>query len=167
MGIPIIAPYLEKPKIDQLKGGFVVRYFGLTDKDGHFVHSNGDSSECPVYGFYIASDKEPIRLVYITDAEFCKFRFSDINSLLIGINYMDSLVENEEEIKKRHVLNGHMSLDTAKEFIKTTDRKHTLDNVIVCHMSDSNSDIPTFEKEIRKVTECNIHFARKGKVINL
>lgn len=162
MGIPIVAPYLEKPKSDYLKG-FIVRYFALTDRDGRFVHSNGDGSECPIYGFYITSDIEPLKMVYITDAEFCKYRFSDLDNVLIGINYMDEKIQNEEETKKRHVLNGHMSLDTGVEFVKVTDRKRTLRNVIVCHMSDSNSDIPEFEKAIRKVTQSNILFARKGK----
>lgn len=162
MGIPIIAPYIEKPKSDYLKG-FVVRYFALNDSDGRFVHSNADGSECPVYGFFITSDVEPLRMVYITDCEFCKYRFSELDTLLLGINYMDSKIDNEEETKKRHILNGHMSLDTGVEFVKVTDRKRTLRNVIVCHMSDSNSDIPEFEKAIRKVTQCNILFARKGK----
>lgn len=166
MGVPIVAPYLEKPKSDYLKG-FIVRYFAMIDKDGKFVHSNADGSECAIYGFYISSDVEPLRMVYMTDSEFCKYRFSELDNLLIGINYMDALVENEEENKKRHVLNGHMELSTGVEFIRVTDRKHTLNNVIVCHMSDSNAEETTFYNEIRKVTQCNIRFARKGETYEL
>ena len=166
MGVPIVAPYLEKPKSDYIKG-FVVMYFALTDSDGKFVHSNADGSECPVYGFFITSDVEPLRMVYITDCEFCKYRFSELDTLLLGINYMDSKIDNEEETKKRHILNGHMSLDTGVEFIKVCDREKTLKNVIVCHMSESNSDEKIFGSEIRKVTDSNIYFARKGEAYEL
>jgi len=166
MGIPIVAPYLEKPKSDYLKG-FVVRYFTLTDSYGKFVHSNADGSECPIYGFFITSDVEPLRMVYITDCEFCKYRFSELDTLLLGINYMDSRIENEEETKKRHILNGHMSLDTGVEFIKVSDRKKTLKNVIICHMSESNSDEQVFKNEISKVTAANVSVARKGAVYEL
>ena len=168
MGIPIIAPFKGKPKVDRLDGNFIVQYFALTDSDNNFVHTNGDGSPCPIYGFLIMHDKEPLKMLYITDCEFIKYRFKNIDNVLIGIDYMDEYLALEEnEAKKRHTLSGHLELKTATEFIKVCDREHTLNNVIVGHLSDSNSDIPTFEKEIRKVTECNIHFARKGKVINL
>lgn len=168
MGINVVAPFKKKPVQDAYMGGFFVQYFPLTDKEGHFTHTNGDGSECPIYGYLIGHDIEPIKMLYITDCEFIKWRFADITDVLLGIDYMDKYLENEEnEAKKRHILSGHLELKTATEFIKVTDREHTLNNVIVGHFSDSNSDIPTFEKEIRKVTQCNIHFARKGKVIML
>ena len=166
MGVPIVAPYIEKPKTDALKG-FIVRYFGLTNANGNFVHSNADGSECPIYGFYISSDVEPLRMIYITDAEFCKYRFSDVDNLLIGINYMDEKIIDEEEAKRKHILNGHMSLETGAEFVRITDRKHTLKNVIVCHMSETNSDEQIFYKALQNVTSCNIHFAKKGLVMDL
>lgn len=167
MGIKVIAPFREQPKDGSL-GGFIVRYFPLNDKEGHFVHTNGDGSECPIYGFMIMHDKEHLKMLYVTDCQFIKYRFKGIDNLLIGIDYVDKYLENEgNEAKKRHILSGHLELKTAAEFIKVTDREHTLNNIIVGHLSDSNSDTPTFEREIRKVTQCNIHFARKGKVINL
>ena len=169
MGIPIVAPYMGKPKVDQFsKGYFFVQYFALTDKEGKFVHTNGDGSECPIYGFYIWHDKEPFRMVYVTDCEFIKWRFKGINNLLVGIDYMDEYLALEDnEAKKRHILSGHLELNTAVDFIKVTDRDHTLNNVIVGHLSESNSNTLTFEKAIRKVTQSNIYFARKGKSYQL
>ena len=167
MGVRIIAPYVEKPKDSNL-GAFLVRYFALTNKDGTFTHSNGDGSECPIYGYIIMHDKEPLKMLYITDTEFVKWRFSNMNTLLIGIDYMDKYLEKEQnEFKKRHVLNGHMSLDTGVEFIKVTDRDKTLKNVIVGHLSDDNSDYELFENEICKVTDANVNVARKGAIYEL
>lgn len=167
MGIPIVAPYVEKPKDSNL-GAFIIRYFALTDKGGTFTHSNGDGSECPIYGYIIMHDKEPLKMLYITDTEFVKWRFSNMNTVLIGIDYMDKYLENEQnEIKRRHVLNGHMELKTGIDFIKVTDRDKTLKNVIVGHLSDDNSDHELFENEISKVTAANVSVARKGAVYEL
>lgn len=168
MGIPIVAPFKGKPKVDRLDGNFMVQYFALTDLDGNYVHTNGDGSPCPIYGFWIMHDVEPFNLLYITDCEFIKWRFKDVKNILLGIDYMDEFLALEDnEAKKRHTLSGHLELKTATEFIRVTDREHTLNNVIVGHLSGSNSDIPTFEQAIRKVTYAKIHFARKGEVISL
>ena len=166
MGVKIIAPYISKPK-DSSLGPFVVRYFALTDKDGRFTHSNADGSECPVYGYIIMHDKEPLKMVYITDTSFVMWRFTEVDTLLIGINYMDELAKDTQETKKRHILSGHMELKTGAEFIKITDRDKTLKNVIVGHLSEENSDWQAFENKIRKVTESNIYFARKGAAYEL
>lgn len=167
MGIKVIAPYVEKPK-DARFGGFFISYFPLTDNEDHFVHTNGDGSECPIYGYMIQHDKEPFKMLYITDCSFIKWRFKGVDNLLIGIDYMDEYLEFEEnEAKKKHTLSGHLELKTAVEFIKTTDRDKTLKNIVVGHLSDSNSDTPRFEREIEKVTNANLMFAKRGGEYNL
>lgn len=168
MGIPVITPYKNKVS-DANFGNFFIRYFALTDKDGRFAHSNADGSECPVYGYIIMHNTEKPKLLYLTDCEFCKWRFSGMENLLIGINYADeSFTEHDNEMKKRHVMNGHMELKTACEFIKVTDRDKTLKNVIVGHMSEHNSDKTLFTDKIAEITsQANIFISEKGLVIDL
>ena len=167
-GIPIIAPYIEKPKVTHLGGGFMVQYFPLTDKDNHFTHTNGDGSECPIYGYVITHDVEPIKMVYITDCSLIKWRFKNVNTLLLGIDYADNFLESESnEVKKYHVLSGHLSLETGMDFIKVTDRDKTLKDVIIGHLSDDNSDHELFKNEISRVTDANVNVARKGAIYEL
>jgi len=167
MGVKIVAPYIAKPK-DSYFGGFMVRYFALTNGDNTYVHSNPDGSECPIFGYLILHDKEPLRMLYITDCEFVKWKFSNMNTLLLGIDYLDEKIANEQnEFKRRHVINGHMELKTGVDFIKVTDRDKTLKNVIIGHLSEDNSDYKIFEEEISKVTAANIAFAKKGETYNL
>ena len=167
MGVRIIAPYVEKPK-DSNFGGFMVRYFALTDNEGRFTHSNGNGSECAIYGYIIMHDKEPLKMLYITDTEYVRWRFSNMNTLLLGIDYLDEKIANEQdEFKRRHVISGHMELKTGVDFIRVTDRDKTLKNVIIGHLSEDNSDYKIFEEEISKVTAANINFAKKGETINL
>ena len=168
MGINIIAPFANKVNQQAYFGGFFIQYFPLKDQNDCFTHTNGDGSECPIYGYLIQHDKEKIKMLYITDTSLIKWRFKGIDTLLLGIDYSDEYLEYEtNEAKKLHILSGHLSLNVAKEFIKITDRDHTLNNIIVGHLSESNSDTLTFEKAIRKVTQSNIYFARKGKSYQL
>lgn len=167
-GIPIIAPYIEKPKVTHLGGGFMVQFFPLTDNENHFTHSNGDGSECPIYGYVITHDIEPVKMVYITDCSLIKWRFKNVNTLLLGIDYLDEKIVNEkDEFKRRHVISGHMELKTGIEFIKVTDRDKTLKNVIIGHLSEDNSDYKIFEEEISKVTNANVNLAKKGAIYEL
>lgn len=166
MGINVAKPYETKPK-DSTFNGFIINYFALTDLDGNFVHSNGDGSRCPIYGYLITHDREPIRLLYITDCEFIKWRFKDINNIILGVDYMDELVSEENRSKNLHIYNGHLELKTACEFIKVTDREHTLDNVIIGHLSRDNADEVEFKERIGKATLCKIHIARKDEIYKL
>ena len=83
-------------------------------------------------------------------------------------NADESFTEHDNEMKKRHVMNGHMELKTACEFIKVTDRDKTLKNVIVGHMSEHNSDKTLFTDKIAETTsQANIFISEKGLVIDL
>ena len=166
MGIPIVAPSMGYIT-DQLSGGFFVNYFRLDDNEGHFVHSNGDGSECPIYGYMILHDKEPLKLLYITDCQFIKWRFKDVNNVILGVDYADELVPDDNKAKQLHIYSGHLSIDTACDFIKATDSKHTLNNLIIGHMSDTASDRVLYLEKLKKATLCNIHFASKGATYEL
>lgn len=164
MGINVVAPFKKAPDKQAHFGGFFVSYFPLTDKDGNFTHTNGDGSECPIYGYLIQHDKEKIRMLYITDTALIKWRFKDIDTMLLGVDYSDDYLEFEtNEAKKKHILSGHLSLDVAKEFVRVTDRDKTLKNLIIGHLSQDNSNEEKFREELGKVTGANIDFARKGR----
>ena len=166
MGINVATPYESEPK-NMNFGNFLVRYFRLDDNEGHFVHSNGDGSECPIYGYLIVHDKEPVKILYVTDAQYCKWRFKGITNMILGVDYVDDLVLDDNKAKQLHIYSGHMNIDTACEFIKATDREHTLNSVIIGHMSDTASDRGIFTERLSKATYANIYFAEKGKVIEL
>ena len=165
MGIPVYAPYESQDSMAFRNGSnFRVKSFPLTDLDNHFVHTNGDGSECPCYGFMI-SHEELGRMVYITDAELVKWRFTGIKHLLLGVNYDGDLLD-DNHVKRKHVLGGHMSLETAKEFVRVTAENNDLATVILCHLSES-ADEEHFVKEIESVAQCQVYVARPGLRIDL
>ena len=163
MGIPVFTPYTNPNKYrDAMKyGGFMIQAFALTTIDNHWTHTNADGTECPCYGFLIAH-KEMGKLLYITDTELIKWRFKDINHILLGVNYDKDLVDTDNP-KANHVFRGHLSIDTACDFVKANN-SDSLQNVIMCHLSSENADSDSFiEKMKNAVNWANVDVAEPGK----
>jgi len=165
MGIPVYAPYKEMIEISKRKfSRFSVEPFDLTDANGHFKHTNADGSECPCYGFLV-QHLEMGRLLYITDTELVKWRFKNINHILISCNYQSKYI-TDDDAKRNHVLRGHMELETVKAFVKAS-KSNFLRSVILCHLSSQNIDPIEAQAEVEKVAGCPTYIAQKGLKIEL
>ena len=163
MGIPVCKPY-EALLMNQFLANsyFTVRTFDLTTLDGRWTHANADGSECPCYGFLI-THPEMGRMLYITDTNLIKWRFKSINHILLGVNYDKDLIDNEDSAKVNHVYRGHMSIDTACDFVKANNSKD-LQNVIMCHLSKNNADKYLFIDKMKStVPNANVDVAEPGK----
>lgn len=161
MGIPVYAPYISQKPMAIGSGAFRIQSFELTTVDGRWTHTNADGTECPCYGFLI-THPEMGKLLYITDTELIKWRFKDINHILLGVNYDKDLVDTDNP-KANHVFRGHLSIDTACDFVKAND-SDSLQNVIMCHLSAENSDRHSFIEKMKKVAcGANVDVAVAGK----
>lgn len=162
MGIPILAPYLGNSCKSMNMGEFTVKPFDLTTIDGNWTHTNADGTPCPIFGFLI-THKEMGRMLYITDCEVIKWKFKDINHILLGVNYDKDLIDRDNTGKANHVFRGHLSIDTACDFVKAND-SDSLQNVIMCHLSSENADKDSFiEKMKNAVNGANVDVAAAGK----
>lgn len=148
MGIPVFAPYKSLEPMSFKDGSRVrVQAFDLTDKNGKFMHTNNDGSECPCYGFLIEHE-DMGKMLYITDTELVKWRFSGINHILISCNYQKKYIS--DSAKRNHVLRGHMELETVKDFIKAN-KSNALRTVILCHLSGDSTDPEECLSEVQNV----------------
>jgi len=107
-------------------------------------------------GFLLANQAGE-KLLYATDTYFIRYRFRGLTHIMIEANYsLDILNANVEsgsipkEMKKR-VLRSHMSLETAKEFLKANDLSK-VEAIFLLHLSDNNSDCERFKREIQELT---------------
>ena len=167
-GIPVYAPYLNKKWIPIFKGFKKIKAIELTDRNGQFKHTEADGSECPCYGFYI-EHYDMGKMVYISDTELIKWNFQKLklNHIIVEANYSDDLIDNEASNRK-HILRGHMSLNTAADFISTNDNP-TLKNVVLIHLSDKNADSAQFQQKIKETIKygANVYVAGKGLEVDL
>lgn len=166
-GFHTVVPYLissgksETFGCRMKKSNFKIDTFALTTIDGNWTHTNADGTPCPIYGFLI-THPEMGRMLYITDCEVIKWRFKDINHILLGVNYDKDLVDTDNP-KANHVFRGHLSIDTACDFVKAND-SDSLQNVIMCHLSSENADRDSFiEKMKNAVNGANVDVAEQGK----
>ena len=166
MGFEVWRPFLDEKKTKRKQfGSFNVSCFDLTDLQGNWMHTNADGTECPCYGFLI-EHSELGRMLYITDTELIKWKFRDIDHILLGVNYDKDLLDNENQSKRNHVYRGHLSIDTACEFVKCN--SDSLETVIMCHLSDSNSDVDSFMGKMKKVVPwANVCVAERGLEVEL
>lgn len=162
MGIPIFAPYLGDSCKSMNMGEFTVKSFDLTTIDGNWTHTDSNGEPCPIYGFLI-THTEMGRMLYITDTELIKWKFRGINHILLGTNYDKDLVNVDNQSKTNHVFRGHLSIDTACDFVKANN-SNDLQNVIMCHLSSENADSGRFIEKMKTVAKnANVDVAVAGK----
>ena len=149
IGIPILAPYLCDSCKSMNMGEFTVKPFDLTTIDGSWTHTDANGEPCQIYGFLI-THKEIGRMLYITDCEVIKWKFKDINHILLGVNYDKDMVDRSNPAKNNHVFRGHLEIGTACDFVNAnySDR---LQNVIMCHLSSENAASDSFIEKMKKV----------------
>ena len=89
-----------------------------------------------------------------------------IQHFLIECNYQNEYVDKSAE-NRNHVLKGHAELKTTLGIIK--DNSDSLRTVILCHLSDKNSNPEECVAEVKKVVKNNVlvDYARKGLEVEL
>lgn len=156
MGIKVWQPYLyENKKQCNCFDGFMVRCFEVPHDDE------------PCCGFLVGCPNGE-KLLYATDFEYIKYSFKKIGvpHLLIECNYQNEYVDNSAE-NKNHVLRGHAELQTTIGIIK--DNIDSLKTVILCHLSQENSNPEECIAKVREVVNPGVYvdYARKGFEIEL
>lgn len=164
MGIKVYRPY-ERFGGRLPLGSFMVNPVGMS-VDGHWLHTNGDGSECPIYAFLITAEGKNI--LYLTDVEYSNYSFKNQNlqTMILGCNYEDD-AEMDSVAKEFHVRLGHASLSTIKEIVKVN-KTPSLRHIILCHISAS-ADADRMRREVIDVAGAGVtvDVAVPGKTYNL
>ena len=166
-GIPVFEPFkLEGASLRLDNSQFIIQAFENRDRSGRWLHNNSDGSECPCYGFYI-THPEMGSFVYASDTEYIKYRFKGLNHILCEANYDMQFVDRDEP-NYEHRLRGHMSLDTALQFISTNDNP-ALRNVVLIHISDKSGDPALFKQRTEETIKygANVYIAEKGLEVEM
>lgn len=152
MGIPIFKPYEVMAPSIRL-GNFIIRPFSL-------------EHDVPCYGFHI-SHKDIGNLVFITDTYFVKYKFENIDHLLIECNYVEEILHaGRNQALINRTLKSHMGLETVVEFLKANN-SDKLKNVVLLHLSDRNSNEELILKKCYEATNKKTYIADKGLIVEL
>ena len=97
------------------------------------------------------------KLLFVTDTHFVKYKFKDLDYLMIECNYSTEILtkryENNEIgfTQMKRLVNSHFSLENVLEFLKANDT-HNLKEIYLMHLSDKNSDAELFKNAVQSLT---------------
>jgi phosphoribosyl 1,2-cyclic phosphodiesterase len=106
-------------------------------------------------------------VLFITDSVFCKYNFKNINHIVIESNYSDEIIDAKfgNKFVRDRVLNSHMEINQTVKTILSNDIS-AVGNIVLIHLSDSNSDEREFKNIVERQTGKNTTVASNGMKIN-
>ena len=125
-----------------------------------------------LYGFLIQYNPTKEKLLYATDTYYIKYKFNKLNYLLIECNYNKEVARenatNKVINKTRYIrlLESHFSLENLLKFLNSNDLTHTK-NIILCHLSDTNSNQEIMQKKVYEQTKIKTDIASPGLNLEL
>lgn len=142
-----------EPMDEIVLGGFSVKAFDV-------------KHDVPTMGFLI-NHKECGNVLFLTDTYYCEYTFPNLNNILIEANFSQKIIDMksasnpEMNFLRNRILKSHLSLEYCKESLKANDLSNT-NNIVLIHLSDSNSDARRFQKEVTELTGKNVRVAENG-----
>lgn len=107
------------------------------------------------------------RVLFLTDTYYCKYTFPGLNNIIIEANYSKAIIdqkygaESGKEFLRNRILQSHFSLENCKDMLAANDLSQ-VNNIVLIHLSDSNSDEKQFQKEVSELTRKNVTVASNG-----
>lgn len=117
---------------------------------------------------FIIDCPDGMRILFITDCSYFKYKVKDVNILMVETNYnQEVIVDNAENDEwSSSASENHLSLEQAIEVIKRH-KSHNLKTVIGLHLSNKNSDEKKFGERIFEETGIRAIFADSGMIVEL
>lgn len=122
--------------------------------------------DVPCVGFLI-EHPECGKTLFLTDTYYCKYVFPGLNNIIIEANYSKSIIdkkygpESEMMFLRDRILKSHFSIDNCIDLLKANDLTQ-VNNIVLIHLSDTNSDENSFKSRVECFTGKNVTVARNG-----
>lgn len=123
---------------------------------------------CECYA-YLIEHEDMGKLLFATDCNSFKYIIKDLNHILIEANHDDSTILNN--MKNNHYtasqFKNHMNFDDTLRTIKANNNIY-LQNIILCHLSNSNSNGNNYIQSIKEeIGISNVFIANNGLKVDL
>jgi phosphoribosyl 1,2-cyclic phosphodiesterase len=153
-----------------LKSGYWYKFGGFTVTTFRTEH------DCVEPLGFLIEHADFGRLLFITDSAFVKpnFKTLNINHILIEANYSETIIVELlskgliDQARVNRTFKTHMSIETCLKFLEVN-KTTNLDNVVLLHMSDGNSNATQFVEAAKKVVGNNtkVYEAKPGLTVKL
>lgn len=120
---------------------------------------------------YLIEHPDCGKVLFLTDTYYCAYTFKGLNNIIIEANYSKEIIDGKfgpdsgKEFLRNRVLKSHFSLANCKEMLSANDLSQ-VNNIVLIHLSDSNSDEKQFKKEVSELTGKNVTVASNGMILS-
>lgn len=120
---------------------------------------------------FLINHEETGTVLFLTDTYYSGYTFRNVNNMIVEANYcqkiLDERMANGEspDFLRNRIFQSHMSLATCKELLQANDLSQ-VNNIVLIHLSDSNSDAARFKKEVTELTGKTVSIAKPGLELN-
>jgi phosphoribosyl 1,2-cyclic phosphodiesterase len=111
------------------------------------------------------------KVLFLTDTHYCEYTFSGLNNIIIEANYSKAIIDSKYgpdskmEFLRNRILKSHFSLENCISLLKANDLSQ-VNNIVLIHLSDSNSNEVEFQKQVQEVTGKNVTVANNNLTID-
>lgn len=119
---------------------------------------------------FLINHAECGNVLFLTDTYYTPYTFRNLNNVIIECNYSQDIIDQKvregaaPEFLRNRILQSHMHLGTCKDVLKANDLS-AVNNIVLIHLSEGNSDSALFKIEISKLTGKNVTIADAGVTI--
>jgi phosphoribosyl 1,2-cyclic phosphodiesterase len=117
---------------------------------------------------FVIEHPECGKVLFLTDTNYCKYKFPGLNNIIIESNFSKKIIEEkfgaklEMEFLKNRILKNHFSLEDCKVMLAANDLS-MVNNIVLIHLSDSNSHEADFKNEVYQLTGKTVNVADAGR----
>lgn len=107
------------------------------------------------------------KVLFLTDTNYCRYTFPGLNNIIIEANFSKEIIDKKfgadsgKEFLRNRILRSHFSLENCKDMLRANDLS-AVNNIVLIHLSDSNSNEKQFVKEVYEQTRKKVTAAVKG-----
>lgn len=126
--------------------------------------------DVPCHAFII-DHPESGKVLFMTDTFMSEHSFPGLNHIILEANYADDILDNNicngsvHPSMRSRLMQTHMEIKTCINVLKVSDLTNII-NIVLCHLSDGNSDEERFIREVREATGKQVYAAKKGMELN-
>ncbi|WP_299153114.1 MBL fold metallo-hydrolase [uncultured Christiangramia sp.] len=117
---------------------------------------------------FLINHSETGNVLFLTDTMYSPYTFRNLNNIIIEANYSHKVIRvklQKMEFLKNRVMESHMSLDECINCLNANDLSQ-VNNIVLIHLSDGNSDEKLFKDEVTKATGKTVTVADNGLQMN-
>lgn len=121
---------------------------------------------------YLIHHKETGWILFATDTYYIPKRFKGLSHILIECNYDNDILNSNVAngvipgFLKHRIRSSHMDINTVLEMLSMNDLSK-VNNIVLLHLSDQNSDPKEFKKRIKRQTGKPTYIAEPGLNLEL